>query len=403
MALPSRRFGDDRGAILVHVALGLLALIAFCAFTIDYGVLWSSRRQAQNSADAAALAAASMYIANPDTSDGGLPKLSAVAMGQRNVVWGEPPSVIAASDVTFPPCPDDNSTNCIRVDVYRTQARGNPLPMFVGQFISTANQDIRATATAKIVSANSSRCLKPWAVRDKWDENNEAADWTQGVTYDPVAAPGDVYVPQDPATNNPGTGWTVQFDYGAEFLLKTGNPHAAVHPSWFQPLDLSGPGASCNGSGGAFYRCAINSCVGIKWGIGDEVPKEPGNMVGPTEQGTQDLINLDPTADWDPLANDGLGGVITSCVYTNSCPGGAQYMESPRIVALPVYDTHHYYATGGPGNGTVRIVNILGFFVDRIEAGDVIGYLVTKPDLVSDTDGGVAGPSSFVKSVHLIR
>ena len=41
---------------LVHVALAMLALIAFSALAIDYGAMWVSRGQAQNAADAAALA-----------------------------------------------------------------------------------------------------------------------------------------------------------------------------------------------------------------------------------------------------------------------------------------------------------------------------------------------------------
>jgi Flp pilus assembly protein TadG len=402
MALPSRRLGDDRGAILVHVALSLLALMAFSAFTIDYGVLWASRRQAQNSADAAALAGAGTFIATPDMTDTGLPKQTALAVSQTNLVWGESPSVDVTTDITFPLCPDDNSPNCMRVDVYRTQARGSALPAFFGQLFGSAQQDIRATATAKIVSANASKCLKPWAVRDKWDENNPGPSWEQDSTYDPTGGAPDEYVPQD--GTDPGTGFTVADDYGVEFLLKTGNPHTAVHPSWFQPLDLSGGGSSCSGSGGEAYRCAIAGCVGVEWGIGDDVPKENGNMVGPTTQGTQDLLDLDPSADWDPTANGGKGAVVNSCVSTNSCPGGFQYVESPRIVALPVYNTDLYYQTGGPGAGTVRIVNILGFFVDRIDAaGDVYGYLVTKPDLVESSNGGVAGPSSFVQSIRLIR
>ena len=45
----------ERGAVLVHVAVTLVGLVAFSALTIDYGVLWTSRRQAQNAADAGAL------------------------------------------------------------------------------------------------------------------------------------------------------------------------------------------------------------------------------------------------------------------------------------------------------------------------------------------------------------
>ena len=52
------RLRDDRGAIIIHVAFALLALLAFSAFVVDMGVMWVSRRQAQNAADAGALAGA---------------------------------------------------------------------------------------------------------------------------------------------------------------------------------------------------------------------------------------------------------------------------------------------------------------------------------------------------------
>ena len=54
MTTTTARRGDDRGAILVHVAFALLALMAFASFTVDFGVMWASRRQAQNAADAGA-------------------------------------------------------------------------------------------------------------------------------------------------------------------------------------------------------------------------------------------------------------------------------------------------------------------------------------------------------------
>ena len=47
---------SQRGAMLIQVSIFLLALTAFSAFVFDYGILWVSRRQAQNSADAAAVA-----------------------------------------------------------------------------------------------------------------------------------------------------------------------------------------------------------------------------------------------------------------------------------------------------------------------------------------------------------
>src|SRR5437762_9212926 len=48
----------ERGAILIQVAISIMALTAFTAFVVDYGVQWVARGQAQNAADAGALAGA---------------------------------------------------------------------------------------------------------------------------------------------------------------------------------------------------------------------------------------------------------------------------------------------------------------------------------------------------------
>ena len=75
------------------------------------------------------------------------------------------------------------------------------------------------------------------------------------------------------------------------------------------------------------------------------------------------------------------------------------------MVAVPVFDVELYLATGGgPGNGTVKIVNILGFFVDRIDPnGDVVGYLINKKETFKAGAGGIAGQASFLKQIMLIR
>ena len=99
--------------------------------------------------------------------------------------------------------------------------------------------------------------------------------------------------------------------------------------------------------------------------------------------------------------------MIKSCVgppYSCSKPG---YKQSPRIVAIPVFDTQEYYDTGGPGNGTVHIRQILGFFVDRLDGKggnkDVIGFLATTAGLSVSNGGSVAQPAAFMKTVQLVR
>ena len=53
-----RAVSDERGAVLVQVAIAILVLTAMATFVVDHGVLWVSRGQAQNAADAGALSGA---------------------------------------------------------------------------------------------------------------------------------------------------------------------------------------------------------------------------------------------------------------------------------------------------------------------------------------------------------
>ena len=80
----------ERGAILVHVAVGMVAIIGFSVLSVDYGVLWASRRQAQNAADAGALAGA-ISLAFVDQTDQALARNSALAVAQQNSIWDGPP------------------------------------------------------------------------------------------------------------------------------------------------------------------------------------------------------------------------------------------------------------------------------------------------------------------------
>ena len=50
--------GGERGAIIVQAAIAMVVLVGFSAFVVDYGVLWLSREQAQDAADAGAMAGA---------------------------------------------------------------------------------------------------------------------------------------------------------------------------------------------------------------------------------------------------------------------------------------------------------------------------------------------------------
>src|SRR6187549_1522126 len=97
------RFSSQRGAVLVQVAIMLLGLTAMSAFVVDYGVMWVSRRQAQNSADAAAMAGA-ISMGFVSMTNQALARQAAIDAANQNGVWGQAPNITPA-DVTFPACP----------------------------------------------------------------------------------------------------------------------------------------------------------------------------------------------------------------------------------------------------------------------------------------------------------
>src|SRR4051794_26375248 len=83
---------DAKGAVLVHVAIAMIGLLAFCALSIDYGIMWLGRRQAQNAADAAALAGASS-LAFDNGTDFDRARAMAKTVGESNRVLGQTLSI----------------------------------------------------------------------------------------------------------------------------------------------------------------------------------------------------------------------------------------------------------------------------------------------------------------------
>ncbi len=199
-ASPLRR-DAERGAVLIHVVVAMIGLLGFSGFVIDYGILWSARRQAQNSADAAAIAAA-ISLGYVDYQDQGRARAAAIAAATNSAVWGEPPHITDA-DVTFPACPPGAPPDglCVRADVYRDQDHNNPLPTFFTQLVGVMDQGVRATATAEVRLRLVATCIKPFAIPDKWDEHRPITkEWEPTDTFErflkgTLLVPADIYRP----------------------------------------------------------------------------------------------------------------------------------------------------------------------------------------------------------------
>jgi hypothetical protein len=431
-----RRTRGERGAVLVHVAISMIALIAFNGLVIDYGILWLARRQAQNSADAAAMAGA-VSLGFVDINDHALARQSAMTVADQNYIWGVTPD-IEDTDVTFPPCPPGSpgaGTNaCIRVDVFRNQrtsAAPKPIPTIFGTLFGVTEQGVKATATAEVLYGTSVNCVRPWAIPDKWEEykNDVTSPPPAKVGWDPADSferydssgnllPGtpDFYQPWGDYSTLPpspywkpelfpdGTGYTNHSvtqggDYGLKFVLKPGNPHNAIAPGWFYPVVTQ----SCC-VGGDCYRDSISGCVCPNDFLAPPamIQNEPGNMIGPTKQGVDALVAQDPGAYWDPDANDGKGGIGGGCMATNPPSCTTTNGMSPRLVPIPVFDPDVYDKGKASGRQDIQITKLVGFFVLPMNGKDVEGYLMDYPTVP------VAGPpappgATFLISIALVR
>jgi hypothetical protein len=391
---------SERGAALVTMAMVLLAFFGLATFVIDYGVFWVSRHQAQNAADAGAIAGAIARayddFDNPPAAGGAANSIASQVAG-KNLVWGNAAATTAQTSFTCPP-EVVTSPRCVRVDVYRNgENSSTPLPMWFGRILGIASQGVKATASAHVLIANQTNCLRPWAIPDKW---GGSSSYDSGTPFTP---PADVYDPPD--SSDSGT--------GLQFATSNGNFRdlgRSVGPLTFADLTVPanpiyrGSVVPLNLAGG--YAASTDACNGQLISVGDQIAIATAPSDG-VDEDIHDLYTEDPGAEWDATAKR----IDDSCA-----PACAPI--SPRLVAFAVFDPRvfkyrrdmHDWTACPPGStctpcpggvACVTIVNIVGFFVAD-NAGHN-GYLMSYPGLIPTGPPTLTADSSFLKAVVLVR
>jgi hypothetical protein len=355
---------SDRGSTMIMVTTAIVAMFAFAVLAIDGAILMATKTQLQAAADAAALAAASGIL------DGS--KSTAIQRGidyaSHNNAFKETmsPVVITAEDISFP------EPDVVRVFTHRTAASGDPLRTFFVRVINPGSKtaDMSAVAAARAFDVCSSRCLKPWAIPDRWDDANGNGVYDEGETYDPD-----------------GTGYLAPRDVGTSVELKVGNPQQAISPGVFYPINfppLDDESGEAPLTGASWYEQWISGCEPYVVGVNDRLQIEPGNMVGPTVHGMEDLFALDPGARWDP----GTKTVVDS-----------DYGLSPRIGLVPFFDP-----TLPPSSGRnyVTVTKIGAFFIESVGPGSkVMGRFIQITFQGAPCPGGLG--TSFIKGIVLVE
>jgi Flp pilus assembly protein TadG len=387
------RLRSQSGAVLIFVAVSMIGLLAFASIAVDYGVMWTGRSEAQNAADAGAIAGAhSLVLSEGDARA----REAALKTTMAHRVFGQmvPAARVTVTVPFFCPTPYNVPPvqACIKVVVTRPDT-----PTFFAKVVGVNSQTVNAMAVAMAGAGNASSCLRPWFIPDGWEEHSSPAN----TTFNPGV---DIYRLPNPG---PGTGYTTAM-IGTVITLTEGDPHDTIAPGNYYEADITG-----GGGGTSEYSAAITGCVGVTKHInpGTTCPLGstdpgcmnilPGRRPNANINGAEALINADPYA----YVDVSLHTVVSGCAP--NCTGYQGLTISPRLVPVAMFNPQAYVDGKVSGNMTLPIVNIMGIFIQSVVSsgpnkGNIIGVIVNDPAIFEGT-GGSAGPASFLMTTILVR
>lgn len=394
-------FSGERGSAIVFVGLTLPALLGFLALGIDLGMLFVARTDAQRAADAAALAGASAFIDNSSDNAVGPAQARAMEYARRNTFRNGP---IDSSEITVTVIPESSKVGVlVRRDSVRT---------WFGWLFGVRTVPISAYAAAVANSAGAAKCVRPFAVPDIWNDANGDRNgnhlWDQNEIWRLGDNPGDSYqkyTGPDGSTSETGYGsaWRnppysgFVGDFGRQIKIKVTDPNdvqqlqPGIFLPWTLPEDPNMQACQAGGGGGqgaAAYRANICSCNHSNIALDTEYPLKTGNMVGPTWQGVNELIQQDPGAHWNPATNTVDGSAW-----------GSDWFNSPRTIKVALFDPTQIT---GPGKQTIKFNNFAVLFLDeQLSSQDP----VTGRFLYYASGSGATGSEtgSLVKALQLVQ
>jgi Flp pilus assembly protein TadG len=352
----SRHLRSERGAILVYVAIAIVVLMGFSAFVLDYGVFMLARHQAQNAADAGALAGVFARVYDEPDVASTITSTTATSSALANHVIGDPPAVVVTAAAGT--CPDfalPYGDTCVRVSVH-----SDTLPTYFARLLGVTTLSVDATATAQLRPANMTDCLKPLMLPDVggvYSSSPPPPPDTPGYTLDRI---GDV-VTMDPDPTK------IKTDPGFFVKINAGQGNTNLR----------------HGIGGV---CPSDS--GEKFTINDLVPLAGYEDVSQFKYGLLDLIAADPGAYWDPSVKAVRGSCAPACGP-----------HSPRIITVALFNP-----TDDPTSSPLQIRNFMSLFIDSV---NLVSHVATT--YITQMTGKLSSGSmplahaEFLKVVSAVR
>ncbi|MFY9611138.1 MAG: pilus assembly protein TadG-related protein, partial [Blastocatellia bacterium] len=333
---------NEQGYTLVIIAAVIVVFLGFTALSVDMGILYSARASAQRAADAAALAGAFVFITRSDLTETTPIKQSDVI--KENAVKTAATNKMLGATVTITPADVFVDTANRRVTVTVTQNQ----PTLFARVLGENAANIRATAIAEAAaSATGDRCPKPWfipnTVLSPRNGSNALCDAC-------AASPSEVIIDMNPSSadyRKPSQyykDWLVA-NTSRQFAIKPQNPSGAIAPGQFFAIRLG------DSQGGFDYRTNIATCPATPIYCAEDYPSEPGDKVGPTRQGTCQLICYDPADQGNPCTgceSDAFEGIGKYRRPDPPTSDGGLGTTSRSLVISPIIDVCTFCTTGFP-------------------------------------------------------
>jgi Flp pilus assembly protein TadG len=402
----------EKGQVMVLFVAGLTALIGMSAVGIDVGYLYTVRHELQRSSDAGALAGASAFFDGP-WSDPGIRALASTRakdFSAKDTVAGKALNAPQEVTVAFP------SPQRVRVDASRT------VNLFFSRMFLGPTRTVTAHSVAETSAVGKNvKGLKPWGIPFPWEDTNGNDLYDAGETVHrdcpPELAAQAAMSPQMQGTSGIDWPWPIgggvafacikpppppepSSDYfcpGTRVILKIGTPqNSPKNPSGIPSLQQESGhffALALDGKGGSVYRDTIVNGGQTPYSVGDAITLEPGNNVGPTVQGTRDLMDADSGSAWNSAKN-----LPESDLYRID---DGSWMNSPRVIRIPVYDPEIALHNG---RKEMVVASFAGFWVESIQTqGTVIGRFI--PNRAFGNLGPNAGPATgpVLKVLRLVE
>jgi len=247
----------QRGAILVIFTVGMLAIIVMAGLALDMSHAMLNKSRLQNTVDAAALTAAKTLGQTASTNDARAAALALFADNANTAGNGEmaadinPGEVVVEFSATLEPF----SVGSSPAQFVRVRVENFTLGSWLIQLIGFDEKIVRASAVS-----------------------GPSPVLGQACDIVPLIVCGD------PDAGGPLWGYEPDDISVLKGSSKSGSQAGPIGPGNFQLARLGGSGAAVvrDNLAGGFEGCAV---------VGDNIPTEPGNAVGPVAQGLNTRLN----------------------------------------------------------------------------------------------------------------